>query len=172
AVKVFQIALIRLRDQGLAEEVVDDVFMRCWRSAGSFQQDAENAKSWICRIADNRATDVWRSKQGKDRSVEDPLPDPGRLEPAGPGDPLDEEVARRLTVQQALDGLSDPQREVIVLGYYGGLSQSEIANATQQPLGTVKTRTRAALDAMRKVMLPTRSQPAASTAEEQGARSD
>lgn len=174
AVKVFQIALIRLRDSGLAEEVVNDVFMRCWRSASAFRQDAESAKSWLCRIADHRATDVWRSKQGRERGREEPLPDPnvGGAGASLSGAGFDEDVVRRLTMQEALDGLSDPQKEVIVLGYYGGLSQSEIATATEQPLGTVKTRTRAALEALRKSMRPADTSVAPANVEVQGARGD
>lgn len=148
-IKVFQVALSRLRDPQLAEEVVDDVFMRCWEQAATFKSDAVSAKSWLCRITEHRAIDLWRSKQGQQRAREYALLD---QEPAatdnGDGG-FAAEVALRLTVQQAIDRLSEPQQQVLRLAYYGGLSQTEIAAVIDVPLGTVKTRTRAALEALR-----------------------
>ena len=150
---VFTLALRKLGDRGLAEEVLQDVFFRCWIQAQSYRADAGSVASWLFGITRNRCIDVRRSRQGQARERErGELPAPDTLnEPGRPDDA--EVVALQLTVRAALDALSEPQRQAIALAYYGDLSQAEIARRLGEPLGTVKTRMRAALERLRRTLI-------------------
>lgn len=150
---VFTLALRKLGDRGLAEEVLQDVFFRCWSQAQSYRADAGSVAAWLFGITRNRCIDVRRSRQSQARERErGVLPTPDTLnEPGRPDDA--EVVALQLTVRAALDGLTEPQRQAIALAYYGDLSQSEIARRLGEPLGTVKTRMRAAMERLRRTLI-------------------
>jgi RNA polymerase sigma-70 factor (ECF subfamily) len=136
-----------LGDRTLAEDLVQDVFTSVWRGAGSFDPSRASFASWIFRITRNRATDVIRRHRARVRTVGDVVyPEPGELDPTG-------ELARSFDVASALSRLSPTHREVLVLAYFEGLSQSEISRRTGTPLGTVKSRTTAALRALRENVL-------------------
>ncbi|HZQ36063.1 MAG TPA: sigma-70 family RNA polymerase sigma factor [Dehalococcoidia bacterium] len=163
---VFTLALRKLGDRGLAEEVLQDVFFRCWSQAQSYRADAGSVASWLFGITRNRCIDVRRSRQAQARARErDALPSPDTLnEPGLPDDA--EVVALQLTVRDALAALSEPQRQAIALAYYGDLSQSEIARRLGEPLGTVKTRMRAAMERLRRALiLPEQQGPGAKVAD-------
>ena len=101
---------------------------------------------WLIGITRNRAIDVLRSRQHKTRLRErTPLPEPGDEDRFGVADET-EAVATRQAVADALAGLSMAQRQVVELAYYGGMSQSEIAHQLGEPLGTIKSRTRVAME--------------------------
>lgn len=156
---VFTIALRVLGDGSLAEEVMQDVFLRCWDGAETFRPERGHAAGWLMGIARHRAIDLLRSRQHRARARErTPLSDPtesGR--PAGqPGQDEAEAVVNRHAMAAALATLPPTQRQVIELAYYGGFSQAEIAQRLGDPLGTVKTRTRAALDRLREQLSPSR----------------
>ncbi len=151
---VFTLALRMLQDGALAEEVVQDVFVRCWHGLEQYDRARGTLPGWLLGITRNRAIDVLRGRQHQARLRErTPLIDSGPTEPSTPD--RGEEVALRATVVQALAELSPPQREAIELAYYGGLTQSEVAAQLSQPLGTVKTRIRDGLRRLRRVLAPT-----------------
>jgi RNA polymerase sigma-70 factor (ECF subfamily) len=143
-----------------AEEVVADAFAQIWRSAAGFDPARGSVAAWIATITRTRALDLVRSRKRRARVLEDAavVTDEGEtlvlaptLEPADRSAELSETSA---IVQRSLAELSAPQRRVIELAYFGGFSQSEIAAQLSEPLGTVKTRMRAALEKLRQSLRP------------------
>lgn len=132
-----------LGDAQLAEELVQDAFVGVWRGAATFDPAKASFSTWLYRVARNRATDLDRRRRARPASAgETPLRAlPGGPEPEGDVDGWD--VARALT------RVPDQHREVLVLAYFEGLSQREISLRTGVPLGTVKSRTTAALKRFR-----------------------
>lgn len=145
---VYAMGLRHLRDRSLAEDLVQDVFTSVWRNAKSFDPSRASFMTWIHQIARNRATDLDRKRRTRPSSA-------GR-EPLDylPGSDNIRSIAANIDVTEALSRLSHEQQEVLVLAYFEGLSQREIASTTGIPLGTIKSRTTAALRALRKAMLP------------------
>jgi RNA polymerase sigma-70 factor (ECF subfamily) len=140
-----------LRQAEDVEDVVEETFWQAWRQASRFDRSRGAVQTWLLTIARSRALDRVRALR---RRREEPLEgDDGQLvvQQAAEGDPgLDAEASeRRRIVGAALSGLPAEQREALELGYFGGLSQTEIAERTGQPLGTVKTRMRLALQKLR-----------------------
>ena len=132
-----------LGDRGLAEDLVQDVFTSVWRNAAGFDPARASFSTWVYRITRNQATDLICRRKARIRTVGgDLLFEPG-------GDDLSGELSRSFDVASALSRLSAVHREVITLAYFEGLSQSEISRRTGTPLGTVKSRTTAALRALR-----------------------
>jgi RNA polymerase sigma-70 factor, ECF subfamily len=126
-------------DAAAAEDVAQEVFERIWRAAHRFDPDRGSAAAWICTIARNRARDHVRVRRPIPMADTPEVPDH-----TGPdGDA--ERGAAALDVHAAVAGLNTELRELIELAYWHGLSQTEIADRTGMPLGTVKTRTRRAL---------------------------
>jgi RNA polymerase sigma-70 factor, ECF subfamily len=143
-----------------AEEVVADAFAQIWRSAAGFDPARGSVAAWIATITRTRALDLVRSRKRRARVLEDAavVTDEGEtlvlvptLEAADRGAELSE---TSVIVQRSLAELSAPQRRVIELAYFGGFSQSEIAAQLSEPLGTVKTRMRAALEKLRQSLRP------------------
>jgi RNA polymerase sigma-70 factor (ECF subfamily) len=135
-----------LGDRALAEDLVQEVFTAVWRGAASFDPSRASFATWVYRITRNRATDQIRRRRARVRTVGgEARPEPGEEDPAG-------ELSRSFDVASALSRLSPPHREVLILAYFHGLSQSEISRRTSTPLGTVKSRTTAALRALRETM--------------------
>jgi RNA polymerase sigma-70 factor, ECF subfamily len=144
------------------EDVVEDAFWQAWRQAERFEVERGSVQTWLLTIARSRALDRLRARR---RLREDPLVDATAAEadtsaptPAAPSDPLAdaEHAERSRIVRAALADLPAEQREALELGYFGGLSQSEIAEQTGQPLGTIKTRMRLALQKLRERLNPLR----------------
>ena len=136
---VFGLALRRLGDRGRAEDAVQETFASIWRSAGSYRPDRGPGAPWLYAVARNAIVD--RARARTDLPAE--IPDSADHE-AGPSDQAEQSwVSWR--VHRALEELPEREREVIALAYWSGLSQSEVADFLGIPLGTVKTRTRAAL---------------------------
>jgi len=146
--RVFGLILRVLVDRSQSEEVLQEVFLEVWQSAGRFAPNKGQGRSWVLTIAHRRAVDRVRASQSSsDRDVRVGLRD---LEVAH--DSVAELVELRVEGQRvagALAALPAPQREAIVLAYYGGYSQSEIAALVGTPLGTVKTRMRDGLSRLR-----------------------
>lgn len=135
-----------LGDWGLAEDLVQDVFTSVWRNAGGFDPSRASFATWVYRITRNRATDLIRRRKARVRTVGgDSLPEPGEPDPSG-------EISRGFDVAAALSRLTPAHRELLVLAYFDGLSQSEISRRTNTPLGTVKSRTTAAMRTLRDLM--------------------
>jgi RNA polymerase sigma-70 factor (ECF subfamily) len=136
---VFGLALRRLGDRGRAEDAVQETFASIWRSAGSYRPERGPGAPWLYAVARNAIVDRARARA----DVPSDIPDEAAPD-AGPADRAEQNwVAWR--VHRALEELPEKEREVIALAYWSGLSQSEVAEFLQIPLGTVKTRTRAAL---------------------------
>ena len=136
---VLALAQRRLGDAGRAEDALQDAFLSVWRSASTYRPERGAATSWLYAIARNTIADRGRRRPEPPVEPAD-LPSPG----AGPEEQAEREWLR-WRVHAALEKLAEAERELIVLAYWGGLSQSEIAHRCDLPLGTVKTRTRSAL---------------------------
>lgn len=136
---VFGLALRRLGDRGRAEDAVQETFASIWRSAGSYKPERGPGAPWLYAVARNAIVDRARSRA----DVPAEIPD----EPASGPTPGDEAEHGWVSwrVHRALEELPEREREVIALAYWSELSQSEVAEFLGIPLGTVKTRTRAAL---------------------------
>ena len=135
-----------LGDRGTAEELVQDVFTSVWKNAATFDPARASFATWVYRITRNRATDLIRRRKARVRTVDgEPFFESGEMDPSG-------ELSRNFDVAAALSRLSPVHREVLVLAYFHGLSQREISDRTATPLGTVKSRTTAALRALRETM--------------------
>ena len=125
-----------LRDDRLAEDAVQEAFLQVWRGATDYRPERAKASTWVLTFVHRRAVDLVRREERRRSEPEAALP-----EPTGPG--ADEAVvsrSRREIVQDALSRLPADQREAIELAYYGGLTQSELAEQLSQPLGTIKSR--------------------------------
>jgi RNA polymerase sigma-70 factor (ECF subfamily) len=133
-------ALRHLSDRAAAEDVTQEVFLRIWRNAGSFDPSRGSAGAWIATIARNASRDALRRRGSIPVDDVPERADPTVDLPAEVGD-----AAESLVLQAAVAELAPPSREVIELAYWQGLSQAEIAERLGLPLGTVKTRTRRAL---------------------------
>ncbi|MBD7956325.1 ECF RNA polymerase sigma factor SigK [Microbacterium sp. Sa4CUA7] len=151
APRVFGLILRVLVDRSQSEEVLQEVFLEVWQSAGRFAPNKGQGRSWILTMAHRRAVDRVRASQASaTRDVRAGLRD---LDVAHDG--VAEQVELKVEGQKvagALSTLPEPQREAIVLAYYGGYSQSEIAVLVGAPLGTIKTRMRDGLSRLRTAM--------------------
>ncbi|WP_243224599.1 ECF RNA polymerase sigma factor SigK [Microbacterium sp. CIAB417] len=149
--RVFGLILRVLVNRAQSEEVLQEVFLEVWQSASRFAPNKGQGRTWILTIAHRRAVDRVRASQSSaDRDVKAGIRDLGVAH-----DSVAEQVELSLEgerVVAALDALSEPQREALVLSYYGGYSQSEIAVLTGAPLGTIKTRMRDGLTRLRSEM--------------------
>jgi RNA polymerase sigma-70 factor, ECF subfamily len=135
-----------LGDRETAEELVQDVFISVWMNAGGFDPARARFATWLYRITRNRATDLIRRRNARVRAVgTESLLEPGESDPS-------DALSRRFDVAAALTRLSPVHRELLVLAYFQGFSQREISERTNTPLGTVKSRTSAALRALRETM--------------------
>jgi RNA polymerase sigma-70 factor, ECF subfamily len=136
---VFGLALRRLGDRMRAEDAVQETFAAVWRSARTYRADRGAGAPWLYAVARNAIVDRSRSRSDLPGEVPDaPTAEPGPQERA-------EESYVSWRVHRALEELPSNERDVIELAYYGGLSQSEISDFMNIPLGTVKTRTRSGL---------------------------
>jgi RNA polymerase sigma-70 factor, ECF subfamily len=149
--RVFGLILRVLVDRSQSEEVLQEVFLELWQSASRFAPNRGQGRSWVLTIAHRRAVDRVRASQASvDRDVRAGFRDLGVA-----FDGVAEQVELKMEatrVTAALAALPEVQREAVVLAYYGGYSQSEIAAMTGAPLGTVKTRMRDGLSRLRTEM--------------------
>jgi RNA polymerase sigma-70 factor, ECF subfamily len=136
---VFGLALRRLGDRGRAEDAVQETFASIWRSASSYRPERGPGAPWLYAVARNAIVDRARNRT----EIPAEVPDEAAHGP-GPSE-LAEQGWVSWRVHRALEELNEREREVIALAYWSGLSQSEVAEFLGIPLGTVKTRTRAAL---------------------------
>lgn len=144
---VYGMGLRHLGDRSLAEDLVQEVFTSVWRKARSFDPSKASFITWVYQISRNRTTDLARKRRSRPTSAgsESLTYLPGSDDVRG--------VAENIDVAEALSLLAPEHQEVLVLSYFEGLTQREIALTTGVPLGTIKSRTTAALKVLRKVML-------------------
>jgi RNA polymerase sigma-70 factor, ECF subfamily len=149
---VYTLALRIVGDPELTREVVQDTFLRSWDGRETYDPERGRVPWWLMGIARNREVDLLRSRshQARIRERAAALPE---ISVAASGDPAEAMLARR-TVLDALRELSDGQRTAIELAYYGGLTQTEIAHELGEPLGTIKSRIREAMERLRKLLGP------------------
>jgi RNA polymerase sigma-70 factor (ECF subfamily) len=144
----FALILRVVRDAGIAEDLVQETFLRVWNRVHGFDAQKGSIGPWLLAVARNRAIDYLRSAGGRDRnSLEYEENDHPSLYFDMEKDILSSDRARR--VKSAVEKLSPNQRQVIELAYFEGLSQTEMAERMGQPLGTVKTWVRSALKNLR-----------------------
>jgi RNA polymerase sigma-70 factor (ECF subfamily) len=149
----YALALRITTEPGLAEDVVQDSFLGLWRNAGRYAEAKGSVRGWLLAIVRHRAIDTIR-RQKKGVTLDDGTTD---IVPAALTLPdIWPEVAGRLDAEEirvALEGLPSAQREAIEFAYFDGLTQREIATRTGAPLGTVKSRMRLGLVALRRELL-------------------
>jgi RNA polymerase sigma-70 factor (ECF subfamily) len=151
---VFSVALRVVGDRHVAEDVMQDVYLQLWRRPEQFDAARGSFRTWLLSVARNRSIDELRaaarrlrrtapaSRAGEEEAIEDT---DRRGDPAAASVFADERAA----VRAALAAIPDEQRIAIELGYFGGLTQQEIAERLGQPLGTVKTRIRLGMQKLR-----------------------
>ena len=145
----FSLALRVLRDEALAEDAVQEAFLAVWRSASRFLPERSKATTWILTLVHRRAVDLVRREQRRRSEPLEHAP-----ETAGSWSAEDAAWLRleRERVQQALRALPDQQREAIELAYYGGFTQSELAERLGLPVGTIKSRMFNGLSRLRELL--------------------
>ena len=151
---VYSLAMFMLKQPALAEEVTQDIFLNIWLKAGSFNAERGQPKGWIMSVAHHKIVDVIRSRRRTivntdpaDYETLDLLPAAGASTEAQV-----EQTLERERIMRALATIPESQREVIMLAYFEGFSQSEMAERLAQPLGTIKTRVRLAMQKLRTVL--------------------
>jgi RNA polymerase sigma-70 factor (ECF subfamily) len=148
---IFSLVLMIVGDRATAEEITMDVFMRVWQKAGSYRADQARVSTWLIHIARHHAIDILRRRAvrpdqyalGLDEitpSAQFPAQDPGELA---------EHSLRRERIHAAIARLPADQKQALMLAYFGGYTQTQIAEVLKQPLGTIKTRLRLAMQKLR-----------------------
>lgn len=141
---VYAVALRVLQDTGAAEDVLQEIFMQLWRNPGSFDSSRGNMAAWLAVIARNRAIDSLRRRRPAD-DIEDVVVS------VEPDLATDTDRARAMDkVRSALEQMPAAQRKTLEMAYFEGLTHTEIAQKTGEPLGTIKTRIRSGLLTLRK----------------------
>jgi RNA polymerase sigma-70 factor (ECF subfamily) len=144
--QVHTLALRILRDHQLAEEATADVYLQVWLRAKAFDPHRGDPRIWLMTMTRSRAIDRLRSRDADDSAGRNLLEEAWAVAP-GPARHAEREV-----VQRALAELPVPQRHALELAYFQGLTQIEIATRLNEPLGTIKTRTRLALRRLRSIL--------------------
>jgi RNA polymerase sigma-70 factor, ECF subfamily len=143
---VYAVALRVLQDTGAAEDVLQDIFMQLWRNPGAFDASRGNMAAWLAVIARHRAIDALRRRR--------PETDIDDVFVSVETDMASEADRSRAMdkVRGALETMPTPQRSALEMAYFEGLTHTEIAEKTGEPLGTIKTRIRAGLLSLRRVL--------------------
>ena len=154
---VYSAALRVVRDAQIAEDMVQEIFLRIWRKPDSYVAQRGRFVTWLTSVTRNRAVDEIRSR-GRRFRYETASPEEQERELAAPdtNDPaLTAELAdQRRLILAALAQIPQEQRQIIELAYFGGFTQQEIAQRLSQPLGTVKTRIRLGMQKLRVALTP------------------
>ena len=141
-----------LNDASDAEEILQEAFVQVWKQAGRYDSSRSSVSTWLVLITRSRAIDRLRSRKVKERTLLGVQQEKRGMHtsPEGVGDVLRQERGQRLREEMAL--LPQEQREVLEMAFFRGMTQSEIANRTGIPLGTVKTRSLLAMRKLRKAL--------------------
>ncbi len=151
--QVFSLTRYMLRDEAIAEEITQDVFLALWQKASTFNPQRGSPKGWLMSIAHHRVIDHVRSSKRARASIDRVAHDFSNLQTLYHVH-TEEDAYRnmdRQEVMKALQTIPEAQRTVILMSYYEGYSQSEIATLLDQPLGTVKTRIRLGMQKLRAI---------------------
>jgi RNA polymerase sigma-70 factor, ECF subfamily len=143
---VYSVALRVMGDTSAAEDVMQEIFMQVWRNPSAFDANRGSLAAWLAVVARNRSIDALR-KRRPETSVDDVV--------VAADIDLESDAARKIALEKvrgALAGMPAEQRRAIGLAFFEGLTHTEVAARTGEPLGTVKTRIRTALQTLRKVM--------------------
>ena len=156
---LYAVAYRVARQRADAEDAVVETFTQAWRDASRFEAARGSVAGWLTMIARSRALDIVRARARRDRitaSASSREPEGSLAMGSRPADPADsyDSTERKRQVQAALESLSPPQRQAIELAFFEGLSQSEIAQRLEEPLGTLKTRVRLGLQMLRESRRP------------------
>lgn len=149
---VYALALRLTGSPQVAQETAQEVFLSLWRGAGEFDPSRGSGRSWVLSLAHHKSVDAVRRMR---RRAAGTLTESTAGDPASPPDAVVEEVLRMVqgeSVRAALRTLSPEHRQAIVLAYYGGYTQQEIAQRLGIPLGTVKTRVRDGMRRLREIL--------------------
>ena len=138
-----------LRDESLAEDAVQDAFLTAWRRADTFMPERAKASTWLLTLVHRRAVDLVRREE---RRRAEPIDDTAEAPAAGTAEEVVWLRFERERVQAALRQLPDQQREALELAYYGGFTQSELAERLGQPIGTIKSRMFSGLGRLRDLL--------------------
>ena len=141
---VYSVALRVLRDPSAAEDVLQEIFMQVWRTPESFVSARGSLAGWLTVVSRNRSIDLLRRRKPTEQVEDVSLPTPGNLS---------EEGERNVMMERArgvIAKLPPEQRKTLEMAFFDGLTHTEIAEMTGDPLGTVKTRIRSALLVLRK----------------------
>jgi RNA polymerase sigma-70 factor, ECF subfamily len=143
---VYSVALRVLQDTGAAEDVLQEIFMQLWRNPGAFDANRGNMVAWLAVISRHRAIDALRRRR-PENNIED------LVVSVEPDLASDADRTRTMDkVRGALQTMPQTQRSALEMAYFEGLTHTEIADKTGEPLGTIKTRIRAGLLSLRKVL--------------------
>ena len=151
---VYSMALNVVNDEAAAEEITQDVFLNVWKKASSYDVSHAKVVTWIASIARHRAIDILRARSVRPVNQEFSWEEEPLLEIASPLD-VEKEAElhqRQQKVRLALTKLPKDQRKVMALAYFGGYSHSEMAKMLNEPIGTVKTRLRLAMQKLRQFL--------------------
>jgi RNA polymerase sigma-70 factor (ECF subfamily) len=149
--RVMAMAYRILRDRAEAEDVVQETFVELWRRREAYDERRASPAAWALVVARSRAIDRLRARSALMRAQEAQRQDPPPLPPAV--EPVEEREERE-RVLRAIAELPPEQRQTVELAFYGGLSHTEIAARLDQPLGTVKTRVRLAMEKLQERLAP------------------
>ncbi len=149
---LFGLILRILHSQAEAEDVLQELFLQVWQRAESFDESRGRPFTWLVTMARSRAIDRLRSLGSRDRVTEEAGREAGLA--GETGDAIDDAIRseRGETVRRALSSLPEEQRSALVLAYFDGLTQTEIAERLGAPLGTVKTRMRSGMTKLRELL--------------------
>ena len=148
--RVYGLALAVLRDAAAAEDVALEVYLQAWRQAARFDAATGSALAWLSTLARTRAIDAWRARRRQAARQESLDVQAELLVSEAPGpEARGQQAERAARVRTAVDALPPEQRRALQAAFFSGLTHVEVAAALGQPLGTVKTRIRAGLTALR-----------------------
>jgi len=142
----YGLALRILRDERLAEDAVQEGFLTAWRNADRFIPERGKASTWLLTLVHRRAVDLVRREQRRRAEPLEGAPEPSE------GSAEEAAWFERERVQSALKQLPDQQREALELAYYGGFTQSELAERLGEPVGTIKSRMFTGLARLRELL--------------------
>jgi RNA polymerase sigma-70 factor (ECF subfamily) len=139
---LFSMARQILRNDAAAEDLLQDVYVQVWDRAGSFDESLGRPITWLMTLTRNRAVDRLRSSQRFERMIEAAQEESALTSDGNAAVEPEMDGEQRRVIRAALNGLSAEQRQALDMAYFGGLTQSEIAEELKVPLGTVKARIR------------------------------